>query len=181
MAFKDLAETIDVREPIRLPIMGQLVEFPGTISARAGMILLAIMGAAQKTQADQDTDDVTSAILTENGIPQEDADYLEAQMLGDVAERLDELVEYNVRRRAVVTNTLLVWHSSGPEAAEVFWNAGGDLGKALPNRATRRAAGRSSTTGGGAPARSKAQPRRARPAGGSSPRASQAKPRKKAV
>jgi hypothetical protein len=180
VAFKDLAETIDVREPIRLPIMGQLVEFPGTISARAGMILLAIMGAAKDALA-ADADVETATAMASVSVPQSDSDYLEAQMLGDVADRLDELVEYNVRRRNLVTNTLLVWHSQGSEAAETYWNAGGDLGKALPNRETRRAAGRSSTTDGGQPARSKAQPRQARPAGGSSPRASQAKPRRKAV
>lgn len=179
MAFKDLAETIDVREPIRLPIMGEVVEFPGTISARAGMILLAIMGAAKQVIQDSD-EPSTSAVIAVAGVPESDAAYLEAQILGDVAERIDALCEYNLRRRNLVTNTLLVWHSQGLEAAEEFWNAGGDLGKALPNRKTRRKAGRSSTTDGGQHPRLKAQPRQARPAGGSSPRNGQAKPRKKA-
>ncbi len=177
MAFKDLAEAIDVREPIVLPVMGEAVEFPGTISARAGMILMAVISAARVSLAEED-DASTAAVLAAGSISEADAAYLEAQLLGDVADRLDELVEYNGRRRALITNTLIVWHSQGAGEAEVYWNAGGELGKALTNRATRRKAGRSSKTDGGEQPPSKAQRPRAPQAGDSSRPASPAKPTK---
>ncbi len=141
MTFRDLADVIGIRKK-ELPIHGQIVSFPGTISARSGLLLQVIQQqvATIGEQAD------AAAVIEASGMTDEDALKLEAELLGDGAEALDRLGVLGEARQHVV-GTLATWHMSGPEAAEAVWE-----GKAQPsaeNRATRRRTAGQSSAGNG--------------------------------
>lgn len=154
MAFRDLTDVLGATRAKVLPIHGREVAFPGTISAWAGQLLLAIRRATEESAAAGSSQVDTATLVMSSGLATEqDALQLERELLGDGAAVLDELGVIGDARVRVV-GTLTVWHLSGQEAAELAWE-----GKAQdpPNRATRRrTAGSSSPTAGTARARSKA-------------------------
>ena len=151
MAFRDLTDVLGVSTPKRLPICGREVEFPSTISAWAGQLLLAIRhAAAEAAAAGSPASDMTELAMSGVAASEEDALRLERELLGDGGAVLDEMGVLGDARMRVVS-TLIVWHLSGIEAAEVAWE-----GKApTPNREARREVGRASRTAGSAKARSR--------------------------
>jgi hypothetical protein len=147
MAFRDLTDVLGVSTPKVLPIRGRSVEFPGTISAWAGTLLLALRRAAAESieSGDVDPSDVAGLVLSTGAATEMDALRLERELLGDAGDVLDELGVMGEGRQHII-GTLTVWHLSGEEAATACWE-----GKApvQPNRAKRRTtAGRSSKTAG---------------------------------
>lgn len=147
MAFRDLTDVLGVTPPKTLPICGVLVEFPATISARSGQMLLAVAASA-RSSADATPDEVASRLhLTD-----EDGERLEAELLGDGAQALDDLGVIGDRRQHVV-QTLIAWHLRGQEAAEAVWHG---AGKATAPKDSKPRGGRASKTVGGARGRSKA-------------------------
>jgi hypothetical protein len=159
--FDDLVDVLGITPAKVLPIHGQQVAFPGRVSARTGMLLLAISRAAAARGGERS--DVEGAVAA-LGLTDADAAELEADILGPSAAVLDDLGVIGDARQHVM-GTLVAWHLGGQEAAEQAWAAGAGSGKAQApsSRATRRAtAGRSSKTDGRAVAPSRAA------AGGSS-------------
>jgi hypothetical protein len=152
MAFRDLTDVLGATSPKVLPIRGASVEFPGAISAWAGQMLLAIRRMAAQQVEEGGSDASTARVVLDAGlITEQDGLRLEGELLGDGAQALDDLGVFGDGRQRVIS-TLMTWHLSGQEAAEVVWE-----GKApTPNRATkRRTAGSSSRTGGTARASSR--------------------------
>jgi len=151
--FRDLTDILGTTPPRALPIGGQVVEFPGVISAWAGQMLLSIRrAAAQEVEAGGDAEQGAQAVLAADLVSDQDGLRLERELLGDGLEVLDDLAVFGDARQRVIS-TLMTWHLSGQEAAEMVWEGKGPT----PNRATKRAtAGRSSKTAGTAKAQSRA-------------------------
>lgn len=142
MSFRDLSEVLEPPDPKVLPVNGTMVEFPRSISAKVGAMCVTLVNSMEVAQG-MSVDDFLGSL----GWSQDEADELEAGLLGpDGLAKLNELGVIGEGRMRVLA-TLLFWHLAGQEAAEVVWE-----GKALsqPNRETRRAAGRSQKTAGGA-------------------------------
>lgn len=164
MGFRDLAEVAGVREPKVLPILGEDVAFPGTVSAEIGARMMLIYRAGQAVMASPETAEAEIEAITANGLTQASVDEMEAALLGDGAEALDRLQVWGAARNRVIS-TLTVWHIVGQEAAEAVWEgkAPTGAGPAPANRAARRATGGRSSVASGkatkAPTRSKAQTR----------------------
>lgn len=141
MEFKDLTEYLDA-EPLRLPVKGKTYTVPPA-SAELGLWCRATYSAAQA-----DTDEEESAAVAQ--IPQLRGDKTLAQtVLGSAYEemRRDGLEDVYVEFCAAVT---YLWIVGGEEAAQTYWQAGGDPNAVRPaNRADRRArrTGASSTAG----------------------------------
>lgn len=132
MGFADLTDVLGVTPPKVLPVRGRNVNFPGVISARAGMLLLTIQRAA----ASGEPAELVTARLSNS-----DAMFLEYELLGDGAEILDNLGVMGDARQHIMT-TLAVWHLSGEDAAEAAWS-----GKPQPPRGdSKRKGGRRSKT-----------------------------------
>ncbi len=147
MPFEDLVDVLGITPAKVLPIAGRQVAFPGRVSARTGMLLLAIQRDAVARGGEQRDVDETVAAL---GLTDDDAEALEAELFGESRAVLDELGVIGEARQLVM-GTLVAWHLGGQEAAEKTWAAGAGGGKAQApsNRATRRTtAGRSSKTAG---------------------------------
>lgn len=156
MAFRDLTDVLGATRTKELPIHGRKVAFPGTVSAWAGQLLMAIRHAAEESAAAGSPDaDPVDLVLASGAATEADALELERELFGDGAAVLDELGVIG-EARAHVASTLVAWHLGGEEAALRAWEAG-PKGKApAPNRATRRRmAGSSSKTGGTAKASSR--------------------------
>lgn len=125
MTFRDLDDFLVVR-PIELPIRGKTYQFPGTITARAGLLLqritAAVGGEASEAQAVLDGAEAS----------------LREEILGDTEAQMveDGLTAAHVNH---VLQTLMVWHMAGPEAAEAAWEQMA-ADPQEPNRAERRAA-----------------------------------------
>lgn len=152
MAFRDLTDVLGATPAKVLPIHGKMIEFPGRVSARAGMLLLAIQRAAQEQQAELGEilpDQVVVAAVGLDGAD-EAGKYLEAEMLGDSRGELDALGVVGVERDRILA-TLTVWHLSGQDAAEAVWE-----GKDPAPKASKPKAGRASKMAGGAGVRSRA-------------------------
>lgn len=141
--FADL-DGILVVTPIRLPIRGKTYEFPGTITARAGLLLHRMSIAAEKAQADVKAGKVKAADLAKEALSDGEEIDLRAEVMGDVEREMadDGLTSAHVHH---VFQTLLVWHMAGEKAAEKAWVELGEV--QAPNRAARRASkGSASTT-----------------------------------
>lgn len=138
MPFDDLDDFLVV-QPIRLPIRGKTYEFPGSISARTGLMLQRLTAEADKVRdGSTEPTDLAAEVLND----EEEID-LRAEVLGDTERQMaaDGLSTAHVRH---VFQTLLVWHMAGQEAAEKAWHT---LGEAqAPNRAERRAASKDSAS-----------------------------------
>jgi len=160
--FTLLAEDAGARAPIVLPVPSNAdpTEFPGSISAETGKVLLLLRSGV----LDQDVDITPEQYLQ-----------VEADLLGDGAERLAELGISPMIRQWIVS-VLTVWHLFGREAGEEAWDLGpnGMAGKASPRATSPKTGGRTSKGATSASTRSPARTPARRTAGGSSaPRATQ--------
>lgn len=155
MAFRDLQD-VYLPTPKVLPIHGEEIEFPGRISADAGMTMLAIRSAMLEQVGTEGTEEeYASAALTEVTAGQVAA--LEAEILGDAAADLDRLGVFGAARQHVVS-TLVAWHMAGEEVAVATWE--GKARPAPPTTSARRA-GSARRTAGGAGGRSMAAAQKA--------------------
>ena len=127
MAFKELGDLLD--EGLSLPIKGKTYRVPPP-SARTGLMVQGIMQAA--------------AVAADGGTPDrallEDA--AERDMYADVlgtahAEMVADGVDWPTLKHCAIT--AMVWIVQDKDAAERYWNSGGDPNRAAPNRAARRA------------------------------------------
>jgi hypothetical protein len=126
VAFKALGELLD--ETLTLPVGDKTYTVPAP-SAATGLRVQAIMQAAA-TAADGGK--VDEAIL---------ADAAERDMYADVlgtahAEMVADNVAWPTLKHCAVT--AMVWIVQNKDAAERYWNSGGDPSRLAPNRKARR-------------------------------------------
>ncbi|MEH0556016.1 DUF7426 family protein [Streptomyces sp. B21-101] len=126
MAFKALGELLD--ETLTLPIKDKTYTVPAP-SAATGLRVQAIMQAA--------------AVAADGGQVDEPVlrDAAERDMYRDVlgaahAEMVADGVSWPTLKHCAVT--AMVWIVQNREAAERYWNAGGDPSQLAPNRKQRR-------------------------------------------
>jgi hypothetical protein len=155
MSFRDLDEFLVV-EPLVLPIRGKEYSFPGSVSAR---VWLQLQSMSEQMQLQQDAARRGEDYAPDNELVNDtDEAAMRAEMFGDAEQEMvdDGLSSAHIK---AVFFTLIAFHLSGREAAEVVWDAQG--GSAAPNRAQRRS-------------QSKKQPPAASRASSSAPRSSRA-------
>ncbi|MCX5362875.1 hypothetical protein OG864_29695 [Streptomyces sp. NBC_00124] len=126
MAFKALGELLD--ETLTLPVKDKTYTVPPP-SAATGLRVQAIMQAAAVAA---DGGAVDEAVLK---------DAAERDMYRDVlgtahAEMVADNVPWPTLKHCAVT--AMVWIVQNKEAAERYWNAGGDPSRLAPNRKARR-------------------------------------------
>jgi hypothetical protein len=126
VAFKALGELLD--ETLALPVNGKTYTVPPP-SASTGLRVQAIMQAAAVAA---DGGKVDEAIL---------ADAAERDMYADVlgtahAEMVADNVGWPTLKHSAVT--AMVWIVQNKDAAERYWNSGGDPSRLAPNRKARR-------------------------------------------
>lgn len=126
MTFKALGELLD--QSLTLPVNGKAYTVPPP-SAKTGLRVQAIMQAAA-TAADGGK--VDEAIL---------ADAAERDMYADVlgtahAAMVEDDVDWPTLKHCAVT--AMVWIVQNKDAAERYWNSGGDPSRLAPNRKARR-------------------------------------------
>lgn len=173
--FRDLSEFMAEAEPIRLPIGGTVYEFPGSVSGRTGLLLTSAWDAALSGKAGGAApapDAELAELLTDD---QEKS--VHAELFGgtDVQLARDGHDSRVIRH---VFLTLVTWHTAGPEAAVLAWDAAGNA--PAPNRATRRAGSRTASGAGASKTRraastsgtSRTATATRRPASGGSPTSS---------
>ncbi len=143
--FRDLDEFLTV-EPIELPIGGKVYEFPGEVSARAGLLLQRIGSMVLTVAATEGDPAAAGAALSERDrellSDGEEMD-LRAELFGDAEADMiaDGLTSAQIRH---VFMTLVVWHAFSEDAAVAVWE--GKAASPEPaNRAERRAS--KATTG----------------------------------
>lgn len=116
MSFKDLVAFSE--DPVTLSIRGREFTFPGSISARIGLLLQRvrlIAVRASKGELPPDTEAISDA----------EQEALTAALLGEAA---GELLDYATKREYdAVLHVLFNVHVYGREFAEQVWN---DLGEA---------------------------------------------------
>jgi hypothetical protein len=150
MGFRDLSEVVEGLEPKELPINGELVRFPASVSAKVGVMLANVYEAVVDPTLDPTAPGLEEDLTRRLGWSDGDAQEVERELLGEEGlARLDQLGVIGPARTRVIS-TLVFWHIGGQEVAEAVWE-----GKAqAPNRETRRrTAGSDSMTGGGAGSR----------------------------
>jgi hypothetical protein len=150
MGFRDLSEVVEGLEPKELPINGELVRFPASVSAKVGVMLANVYEAVVDPDLDPLDPNLEDDLTRRLGWSDEDAQEVERELLGpEGIAKLDQLGVVGAARTRVIS-TLVFWHIGGQEVAEAVWE-----GKAqAPNRETRRrTAGSGSMTGGGAASR----------------------------
>lgn len=158
MTFKDLDEFNEA--PIVLTIRGRAFTFPGSVSARIGLVLQRVRQIAIKAaqgDLDPDTEVISDA----------DQERVNAALLGDAA---GELLDYATSREYdVVLRALFNTHVYGREFSERIWNQLGEAPAPSPKEpAAKKSPGRARGSRGGSTNR----PRRkdgARPGPTSSP------------
>ncbi|MBB5853980.1 hypothetical protein ACFQ05_11785 [Amycolatopsis umgeniensis] len=146
MAYRDLDELLDGR--LELPIGGTVYAVP-PVDAETGLRLQRLhdwmFGVAAAVKAHEDDPDAGELSVPEPG----------GELLSDAQEidmyrkslgtAYDEMVADGVAwpRFKVAGMTAFLHHTQSPEAAEAYWNTGGRPEASAGNRASRRAAARS--------------------------------------
>lgn len=142
MSFKDLDEFGEA--PIVLPIRGRDFTFPGSVSARIGLILQrtrAIATQLAKGEIDPDTEAISDA----------ESDAVNAALLGEAAEDLLDYAttaEYNAVLRCLFNAQVY-----GREFAERIWNQLGEAPAPSPKPAAKKSPGRARGSRGGSTSR----------------------------
>ncbi|MEU9141711.1 hypothetical protein AB0D33_38225 [Streptomyces sp. NPDC048404] len=154
MAFQQLGELLD--GTLALPVGDTTYTVPAP-SAATGLRVQAIMQAAA-TAADGGK--VDEAIL---------ADAAERDMYADVlgtahAEMVANGVSWPQLKHAAVT--AMVWIVQSKDAAERYWNSGGDPSRLAPNRKARRNSSATASKTQSRGSSSSTSPRRGKSAGG---------------
>lgn len=131
MPFRDLDEFLVV-PTFDLPIRGKTYRFPGTISAKAGLMLQRLELTAAKADGVEDAQQQALAELD----PEQPID-LDREVMGDVRAEMvaDGLTQAHIQHTFM---TLLIWHLHGQEAAERVWERKQPGEAPAPNRAARR-------------------------------------------
>jgi hypothetical protein len=153
VAFQQLGELLD--ETLALPVKGKTYTVPPP-SAATGLRVQAIMQAAAVSA---DGGQVDEAVLK---------DAAERDMYVDVlgtahAEMVADDVPWPTLKHCAIT--AMVWIVQNKDAAERYWNAGGDPSRLAPNRKARRSSDAAKST----PSRgstSGTKPRQGKPGGG---------------
>lgn len=161
MAFEQLGEVLD--ETLALPVKGKTYTVPPP-SAATGLRVQAIMQAAAVAADGGRVDD---AILR---------DAAERDMYADVlgtahAEMVADGVTWPTLKHCAIT--AMVWIIRDKEAAEHYWNTGGDPSRLAPNRKARRSSSGAAKSTPSRGSTSGTKSRQAKPAG-----AKKAAPRK---
>lgn len=135
MAFKDVSELLD--ETLRLPVRGRTYTVPAP-SAAMGLRTQKLIALAAQA-ADGHAVELDSELMSDD---EEDRFY--EKLLGDAYdELLDDGVSWPVLKHIAVT--VMVWIAKNKDAAEEFWNSGGDPNRMAPNRQARRSGGANTT------------------------------------
>jgi hypothetical protein len=134
VAFQQLGELLD--STLALPVGDKTYTVPAP-SAATGLLVQAIMQAAATAA---DGGQVDEAIL---------ADAAERDMYADVlgtahAEMVADGVDWPTLKHSAVT--AMVWIVQNKDAAERYWNAGGDPSRLAPNRKARRSSDTAKST-----------------------------------
>jgi hypothetical protein len=141
--FRDLDEFL-VDRPIELPIRGKTYRFPGSVSARTGL-LLQRMGASADVarRSGQDGTAAASEVFDAELLDDDREKDLRREIMGDGEAEMarDGLTTAHTEH---VFRTLIVWHMAGEEAALKAWERLGNV--QAPNRETRRQASKASGT-----------------------------------
>ncbi|MFB7461717.1 hypothetical protein [Streptomyces sp. NPDC056188] len=135
MAFEDVSELLD--ETLRLPVRGRVYTVPAP-SAAAGVrtqrLIAIVAQAAEGGDVDVDAELLADA----------DEHDLYSEILGAAYdEMLADGVSWPVLKHASVT--AMVWIAQNKDAAERYWNSGGDPSRMAPNRQARRSGGANTT------------------------------------
>jgi hypothetical protein len=154
VAFQQLGELLD--STLALPVGDKTYTVPAP-SAATGLRVQAIMQAAA-TAADGGK--VDEAIL---------ADAAERDMYADVlgtahAEMVADGVDWPTLKHCAVT--AMVWIVQSKDAAERYWNAGGDPSRLAPNRKARRSSSDAAKSTPSRGSTSGTKPRQGKPGGG---------------
>ncbi|MEU5130032.1 DUF7426 family protein [Streptomyces mobaraensis] len=133
MAFEALGELLD--ESLHLPVGDRTYTIPAP-SAEVGLRVQAIVHAAAAAADGGKVDDEVLADAAEHDLYRD--------VLGSA---YDEMVSGGVSwpalKHAAITG--MVWIAQDKDAAEKFWNSGGDPSRMAPNRAARRQSGAASS------------------------------------
>ncbi len=165
MSFRDLDDVAGVEGPKILPIRGVAVEFPATVSAKTGTLILAAL-AAGINAAENGEENAVGQAMAERGLSESDMQLIEDDLIGPAAAvQLEELQIWGKRKDHIVS-TLMIWHIFDTETAEQFWDSGGKAPARLDSsRATQTGSGPSLPMVTVAPDRSLEQPSTVPPGG----------------
>ncbi|MFF0894741.1 hypothetical protein [Streptomyces sp. NPDC003278] len=126
MAFQQLGELLD--DSLTLPVGGKNYRVPPP-SAATGLRVQAIMQAAAVAADGGQIDEAVLRDAAERDM------YLD--VLGDAhGEMVADGVSWPTLKHCAIT--AMVWIVQNREAAERFWNSGGDPSRLAPNRQARR-------------------------------------------
>lgn len=133
MAFDDLRELLD-EKPLKLPIGGKTY----TIKACSADTWLKLHVIAERMDR----------TLKSGNIDDEDGTSVQELLRLSLGDTLDQMVAGGVSGQElnVAGYTAFFWHLGNEATAEQVWNAGKALASASPNRATRRAAAKTTTS-----------------------------------
>ena len=130
MGFKDLKELL-TDEPKRLPVGGKMIEFPGRISAEAGLTLLTLSRTLEQIEPGESREEVAARV----DLPDDEWNALVVAVLGKMPQEFiaDGL---SPEEALYCFQALMAWHLYGQDAAEQAWDP------PKPNRAQKRAPAR---------------------------------------
>ena len=125
MSFKDLADFFDPTLP--LLIGGKTYTVPSP-SAATGLFVQQVMGVAANVQAGNEVDDQSLASLTLDDAQEKN---LYKRLLGPVYDEFvaDELSWEHIKHAGT---TCMIWVAQDRDAAEAFWNTGGQPAPKAP-------------------------------------------------
>ncbi|MFD9146203.1 hypothetical protein ACFWDF_02870 [Streptomyces diastaticus] len=135
MAFREVDELLD--ETLQLPIRGRVYTVPAPPAA-VGLRTQRLIAIAARA-ADGDDVDVDAELLADA----EERDLYAEVLGGAYEEMMADGVSWPVLKHASVT--AMVWIAQNKDAAEKYWNTGGDPKRMAPNRAARRSGGANTT------------------------------------
>lgn len=142
MSFKDLDSFFRIK-PIRLPICGKTYEFPGSVSARTGLLLHRMTEMVEEVERARRAGDEPNldATALDDG---EEVD-LRREVFGSVQQQMiDDAVPSVYVEHAL--KTLIVWHQFGEKVAEAVWKDVPGAPKAPADRKPRKATSGAATT-----------------------------------
>lgn len=134
MAFKEVGALLS--GGLSLPINGKTYKVPPP-SARTGLAVQAIMQAAASKADGGRFDEEVLADAAERDLYADVLGPAHAQMVADG-------VDWPTLKHAATT--VMVWIIQDEDAAELYWNSGGDPNRLAPNRAARRASSAQAST-----------------------------------
>lgn len=140
MALSDLAKLVDPR--MAMPILGKVYR-PPILTGFLGLWLRQSQGLAALAMADAEPEAMQQAFERMPDLPDDLARLSMPELL--LGHAYHEMIADRVPDAYIwiATKTVMLSALNGDEAAEAYWNSGGDPKALLPNRADRRTATRS--------------------------------------